>query len=350
VRLRELFEATDKTAVVAFGRMNPPTIGHEKLVGAIKKVPGDHFLFLSHTQNAKDNPLTFDQKVQFANEFFPGITIGDSSVKTIIDVMKKLQADGYNNVVYVAGSDRIDSFKELLNKYNGSEYQFNSIKVINAGARDPDAEGAEGMSASKMRAAAVADNFEEFARGVPKVELADELFAAVKAGMVKPTKVKKMKAEEFVGEKKHNKNKPVQPNPVAKNAMAAVGGGGFGSHKDKKSAMKRGEEKHKKNYDMSVEARYYSPLDQERREQDAMDQERRDFKRREMEWELRNEPPNNIQVAINGKPWKVFAGRGRPDSQEEFNHLRKMKAWAASKSAATGKKWEVYLTGAPASA
>jgi hypothetical protein len=95
--------------------------------------------------------------------------------------------------------------------------------------------------------------------------------------------------------------------------------------------------------------RYYDPMDDERRQQDAMDQERRDFKRKEMEWELRNEPPNNIQVVINGKPWKVFAGRGRPDSAEEFNHLRKMQAWAASKSSATGKKWSVHLTGAPAS-
>jgi hypothetical protein len=75
---------------------------------------------------------------------------------------------------------------------------------------------------------------------------------------------------------------------------------------------------------------------------------KRDFKRKEMEYELRNEPPNNIQVVINGKPWKVFAGRGRPDSAEEFNHLRKMQQWASSKSAATGKKWTVHLTGAPA--
>ncbi len=349
MKLRELFEAADKTAVVAFGRMNPPTIGHEKLVNAIKKVPGDHFLFLSHTQNHKDNPVSFEQKQKFASAFFPGITIGDNSVRTPIDMMKKLEANGYTKIVYVAGSDRVDSFEKLFNQYNGKDYNFDSITVINAGARDPDAEGAEGMSASKMRSAAERDNFEEFAKGVPVVDLADELFQAVKAGMVKPTKVKKMKAEEFVSEKKQPKTKPTQPNPVAKNAMAAVGGGGFGSHKDKKAAMKRGEEKHKKNYDMSVEARYWSPLDRERREQDAMDQERRDFKRREMEWELRNEPPNNIQVAINGKPWKVFAGRGRPDSQEEFNHLRKMKAWAASKSQATGKKWEVYLTGAPAS-
>jgi len=191
MRLRELFEDPNKTAVVAFGRMNPPTIGHEKLVGAIKKVPGDHFLFLSHTQNHKTDPLTFDQKLKFASAFFPGVNIGDAGVRTIMDAMKKLEADGYKKVVYVAGSDRVDSFESLLTKYNGTEYNFDSINIVNAGARDPDAEGAEGMSASKMRAAATSDNFEEFARGVPKVELADELFRAVKSGMVKAPKVKK---------------------------------------------------------------------------------------------------------------------------------------------------------------
>lgn len=191
MKLRELFEAVDKTAVVAFGRLNPPTIGHEKLVNAIKKVPGDHFLFLSHTQNHKDNPLSFEQKQKFASAFFPDITIGDSAVRTPIDMMKKLEADGYTKIVYVAGSDRVDTFENLLKQYNGKDYNFNSITVINAGARDPDAEGAEGMSASKMRDAAVRDNFEEFARGVPAVELADEMFQAVKLGMTKPPKVKK---------------------------------------------------------------------------------------------------------------------------------------------------------------
>jgi len=191
MKLRELFEEPVKTAVAAFGRMNPPTIGHEKLVNAIKKVPGDHFLFLSHTQNHKTDPLSFDQKTQFASAFFPSVNIGDSSVRTIIDMMKKLSADGYKKVVYVAGSDRVDSFEQLLNKYNGTEYNFDSISVVNAGARDPDAEGAEGMSASKMRDAVARDNFEEFAKGVPKVELADEMFQAVKAGLTKPAKVKK---------------------------------------------------------------------------------------------------------------------------------------------------------------
>lgn len=191
MRLRELFEDPNKTAVVSFGRMNPPTIGHEKLVNKIKSVPGDHFLFLSHTQHHKTDPLTFDQKVKFASAFFSGIKIGDSGVRTIMDAMKKLEAEGYKKIVYVAGSDRVESFESLLNKYNGSEYNFDSIDVVNAGARDPDAEGAEGMSASKLKAAAAADNFEEFARGVPKVELADELFQAVKSGMVKAPKVKK---------------------------------------------------------------------------------------------------------------------------------------------------------------
>ena len=181
--LRELFEAP-KTAVFAFGRMNPPTIGHAKLVDVIKQQEGKPFLFLTHTQKPKTDPLTFAEKVFFAQKSFQGVTIGDGSVKTIIQAMQKLEKDGYTDIVYVAGSDRVASFEKLLNDYNGKDYNFNSIDIVSAGERDPDAEGAEGMSASKLKAAAAEGDFETFKQGVAGDEkLAQMMYNKVRNGM-----------------------------------------------------------------------------------------------------------------------------------------------------------------------
>jgi len=182
MKLRELFEAP-ATAVMAFGRMNPPTIGHAKLVDTIKSQPGDPFIFLSQSQKPKTDPLSFEDKLRYAKFFFPNVTIGNPEVKTIIQALQKINQLGYENLIYVAGSDRVQSFEELINKYNGQEYNFKSIKVVSAGERDPDADGAEGMSASKMRAAAAAGDLESFKQGVPNQEVADEMFNAVRKGM-----------------------------------------------------------------------------------------------------------------------------------------------------------------------
>ena len=185
MHLRELFEADGKIAVFAFGRMNPPTIGHKKLVDKMAGYPGDHFLFLSHTQKPKTDPLSFAEKVFFAQKSFGShVTVGNKDVKTIIQAMQHLQSQGYNEVVYIAGSDRVESFTKLLNTYNGKDYEFDSIDVVSAGERDPDAEGAEGMSASKLKAAAVEDDFETFKQGVAGDErLAQMMFNKVRAGM-----------------------------------------------------------------------------------------------------------------------------------------------------------------------
>jgi nicotinic acid mononucleotide adenylyltransferase len=181
--LRELFEAPKKVAVVAFGRMNPPTIGHEKLVDKIKSFNGDHYVFLSQTQKPKDNPLPFDVKLEFAKKFFPGVNVGHPTVRTPIQMLQMLEKLGYTDIIYVAGSDRVASFDKLFNDYNGKEYNFNSITVENAGERDPDADGAEGMSASKMRAAAASGDYDSFAQGVPTPALAEKLYDAVRNGM-----------------------------------------------------------------------------------------------------------------------------------------------------------------------
>jgi len=189
MRLRQLFEAP-RTAIMAFGRMNPPTIGHQKLVDKIKSLPGDHYVFLSQSQKPKTDPLAFVDKLRYAKFFFPNVTVGHPEVKTIIQAMQKLEELGYERIIYVAGSDRVDSFTKLLNQYNGQAdkagnipYSFKSIQVVSAGERDPDADGAEGMSASKMRAAAAEGDLESFKQGVPQQDLADEMFAAVRQGM-----------------------------------------------------------------------------------------------------------------------------------------------------------------------
>jgi len=184
MKLRQLFEDPQKkVAVAAFGRMNPPTIGHEKLVDKVKSFEGDHYIFLSQTQKPKDNPLPFDVKLEFAKKFFPGVNVGHPSVRTPIQMLQMLEKLGYTDIIYVAGSDRIASFDKLFNDYNGKEYNFNSITVENAGERDPDAEGAEGMSASKMRAAAASGDYEAFAQGVPTPALAQKMYDAVRTGM-----------------------------------------------------------------------------------------------------------------------------------------------------------------------
>jgi hypothetical protein len=185
MHLRQLIESPD-TAVFAFGRMNPPTIGHKKLADTVKGIDGTPFLFLTHSQKPKTDPLSFAEKVFFAQQSFgDGIRIGDKDVRTIIQAMQKLESIGFKNIIYVAGSDRVNSFTKLLNDYNGKDYKFDSIKVVSAGERDPDAEGAEGMSASKMRSAAQEGNFDEFESGVAvqNPKLAKMMYTKVRQGM-----------------------------------------------------------------------------------------------------------------------------------------------------------------------
>ena len=188
--LRELFEAPAKRAVLAFGRLNPPTIGHAKLVDAIKSQEGDHYLFLSQTQKPKTDPLDFATKLKFAKQFFPGVNVGHQAVRTPVQALEQLQSLGYTDVIFIAGSDRVDGFQKLFDTYNGKSdksgnvpFKFNSIKVVSAGERDPDADDVSGMSASKMRAAAAAGELETFAQGVPDKKLAQTMYDAVRKGM-----------------------------------------------------------------------------------------------------------------------------------------------------------------------
>tara|TARA_Y100000389_G_scaffold54036_1_gene49883 strand:- start:13435 stop:16506 length:3072 start_codon:yes stop_codon:yes gene_type:complete len=182
-----LNEAEGKTVVFNFGRMNPVTTGHEKLANKMKQVAkkekADTRLYLTHSNDPKKNPLTHKDKVKFAKKAFGNIVV-DSPANTIIKVMQDLDGT-YQNAILVVGADRIADFKKLLNQYNGKEYNFDSIQVVSAGDRDPDAEDVTGMSASKMRAMAKEDKFDEFAKGVPSKlkSQGKAMFDAVRKGM-----------------------------------------------------------------------------------------------------------------------------------------------------------------------
>tara|TARA_R100000030_G_scaffold26246_1_gene19096 strand:- start:1786 stop:3069 length:1284 start_codon:yes stop_codon:yes gene_type:complete len=191
--------AQSEALTTVFGRFNPPTVGHEKLLNAAKRLStgGDLKIYPSRSQDAKKNPLDPDMKVSFMRKMFPDYEeniINDSDMKTIFDVLVAANEFGYKNVNIVVGSDRQAEFENLAQKYNGELYDFDEIRVISAGARDSDAEGIEGMSASKMRKAVVDDDFDAFKKGTPKA-LSDaetqSLFDAVRQGM----KVKGKKKE-----------------------------------------------------------------------------------------------------------------------------------------------------------
>lgn len=191
--LKELFEESGKTAAVTFGRLNPPTIGHEKLVTAVLKQPADaHYLFVSQTSKTEgknkvrlSNPIPFDVKIEFIRQAFPNIDIGDTAVSTAIGLMQYLEKQGFENVIFVGGSDRVADFTQLFNNQNGVDYHLKSIKVVSSGARDPDAEGAEGMSATKMRQAAIDGDVEKFKTGLPGglQSSAQEVYNAVRTGL-----------------------------------------------------------------------------------------------------------------------------------------------------------------------
>jgi hypothetical protein len=186
------------TLTVAFGRFNPPTVGHGKLLSAAKKAAtgGDLKIYPSRSQDPKKNPLDPDMKISFMKKMFPDYSdniINDDEMRSIFNVLTNASEEGYANVNIIVGSDRQSEFDNLAQKYNGDLYDFEQINVISAGVRDADAEGVEGMSASKMRKAVVDGDFDAFRRGTPK-ELDDgdtqALFDAVRSGM----KIKK-KAE-----------------------------------------------------------------------------------------------------------------------------------------------------------
>ena len=213
----------EKIVFFTWGRMNPPTIGHEKLLTALSRKAGNnpYFVYLSQSSDPKKNPLSYKDKIKIARKMFPRHArriMLDAKIRNLFDILTKLYDMGYKNVTMVVGADRINEFDILINKYNGKKgrhgfYNFRNINVESAGDRDPDAEGATGMSASKMRAAASKGDFTSFSQGLPKTFSnadAKNLFNTVRKGM-------------GLKEQKEYKNH-VQLNPVSETREQYVSG------------------------------------------------------------------------------------------------------------------------------
>ena len=173
------------TISITFGRFNPPTVGHEKLLAKVareaKSNGGEYRIYPSRSEDPKKNPLDAGTKIKYMRMAYPdhaNTIVDNGDMRTIFDVLTALDSDGYSSVNIVVGGDRVSEFNSLAQKYNGELYTFDEIKVVSAGERDPDAEGVEGMSASKMRKAAAEDDFDAFSQGVPEGLGKDGLCAA----------------------------------------------------------------------------------------------------------------------------------------------------------------------------
>ena len=186
-------EAKEKGATFTFGRFNPPTTGHAKLVKKLEASSKGGFtplIYTSHSSDPKKNPLSYKQKISYLKKFFPKVGVINTPARTIFEIVTDLHNKGFTDVRMVVGSDRVKEFDMLIKKYNGQKgrhgfYKFNSIQIISAGERDPDADDVSGMSASKMRALASEDDFDAFVDGVPSKNkrIAQSLYKDVRTGM-----------------------------------------------------------------------------------------------------------------------------------------------------------------------
>ena len=184
-------EKTRGTLTIAFGRFNPPTTGHGKLLDTVASSSDedDYMIIPSRTQDKKKNPLDTDTKVSMMKKMFPNHSekiVNDPSNRTIFDVLSRAHNDGYTNVRIVGGGDRVKEFDKLANDYNGKLYQFDNLEVMSAGDRDPDSDDVTGMSASKQRKAAAEGDIKAFMKGVPKSlskKDAEELFQKIRSAM-----------------------------------------------------------------------------------------------------------------------------------------------------------------------
>ena len=184
-------EKTKGTLTVAFGRFNPPTTGHEKLLDTVaaNSDEGDYIIIPSRSQDKKKNPLDADMKVSVMRQMFPQHSeriVNDPQNRTIFDVLKKAHMDGYAGVRIVGGGDRVAEFEKLSGNYNGKLYQFDNLEVLSAGDRDPDGDDVSGMSASKQRKAAAEGDFTTFRKGVPSslnAKQTKELYNNIRAAM-----------------------------------------------------------------------------------------------------------------------------------------------------------------------
>jgi nicotinic acid mononucleotide adenylyltransferase len=188
-----------KHVAFAFGRFNPPTVGHKKLIDTVVDASdgGDFYIFTSQSQDPDKNPLDYQTKVNFLKKLFADIQdkiVYDVSIKNVLQAADKLKANGYTDATFVCGSDRVPEFTKLLNTWNGMDKtpRFGVLNIISSGEREDGMEGVGGVSASMAREFVKNNDFESFKGTVPNnPQLAKELFDAVKQGMA--TSKKKIK-------------------------------------------------------------------------------------------------------------------------------------------------------------
>jgi len=235
MRFTDLLEDGVKHITFCFGRMNPPTIGHAEVFKAMASVGGDYKIFVSQSQDKKENPLSYSEKVKFIKAIHPEYAqnvVEDTNLNTIGKVCSYLYDQGYRNATFVAGSDRLPQFQKLIGDYNGVEgkahgfYKFETLDFKSSGQRDPDSPGVSGVSASKAREAAATGNFEKFEEATGAGQYAKPMYIAVRKGMG----IKEAMAEEL-----HQRLKErVEEGWKSKVAGAALSGaaalGGAGAH------------------------------------------------------------------------------------------------------------------------
>ena len=184
--------AEDKHIVFSYGRMNPPTAGHSKVVDKVKshadKIGANHSVIVSHSQNNKTDPLHHEHKKEYLKHIHPDVNFEHSTKEHphFLAQLKKFHQEGHTHATMVVGSDRVKQFKALANKYNGKEYNYKKIHILSAGQRDPDAEGVAGISGTKMRAHASGNDFNSFKAGLHpnhSDEHAKKLYKATRQGM-----------------------------------------------------------------------------------------------------------------------------------------------------------------------
>ena len=184
--------AEDKHIVFSYGRMNPPTAGHSKVVDKVhshaQKIGANHAVIVSHSQNNKTDPLHHEHKKEYLRHIHPEVNFEHSTKEHphFLAQLKKFHQEGHTHATMVVGSDRVKQFKALANKYNGKEYNYKKIHILSAGQRDPDAEGVAGISGTKMRAHASGNDFNSFKAGLHpnhSDEHAKKLYKATRQGM-----------------------------------------------------------------------------------------------------------------------------------------------------------------------
>ena len=187
----EIHEAKGKSLAFSFGRFNPPTTGHEKLINKVASINADDYrIYLSRSQDPKKNPLSPRDKLAIMKRMFPrhARKIEINTTNMILDICTMLYKKGYSDITMVVGSDRVREFDTIIKKYNDYKsrhgyYNFDNINIVSAGERDPDADNVSGMSASKMRAAASANDIDSFKRGLPRGVDANAIMKQVRQGM-----------------------------------------------------------------------------------------------------------------------------------------------------------------------